>query len=72
MIQSIILFNTLLETAQQIDVNKYNNYMILGYFAMWAIVMVYILILTNRQRNIREDIKLMTELLREDEEQDEA
>jgi hypothetical protein len=72
MIQSIILFNTLLETAQQIDVNKYNNYMILGYFAMWAIVMVYILILANRQRNVREDIKLMTELLREDEEQDEA
>jgi hypothetical protein len=58
--------------AQQIDVNKYNNYMVLGYFVMWSIVMIYLLLLANRQKNIREDLKLMTELLKEDEEREEA
>jgi len=72
MVQNIILLNSLLEAAQQIDVNKYNNYMVLGYVVMWTIVMVYLLILANRQKNAREDLKLMTELLKEDEERDEA
>ncbi len=72
MVQNIILLNSLLEAAQQIDVNKYNNFMILGYVVMWAIVMVYLLILANRQKNAREDLKLMTELLKEDEEREEA
>jgi hypothetical protein len=58
--------------AQQIDVNKYNNYMVLGYFVMWSIVMIYLLLLANRQKNVREDLKLMTELLKEDEEREEA
>lgn len=72
MFQLIVLLNTLIGLAQQIDVNKYNNYLILGYFAMWSIVMIYILLLANRQKNVREDLKLMTELLREDEEREEA
>ncbi len=72
MVQTIILLNTLLGMAQQIDVNKYNNYMILGYFVMWSIVMIYLLILANRQKNVREDLKLMAELLKEDEERYEA
>lgn len=72
MVQTIILLNTLLGMAQQIDVNKYNNYMVLGYFIMWSIVMIYILLLANRQKNVREDLKLMTELLKEDEEREEA
>ena len=72
MVQTIILLNTLLGMAQQIDVNKYNNYMVLGYFIMWSIVMIYILLLANRQKNVREDLTLMTELLKEDEEREEA
>lgn len=72
MAQIIILLNALLDTALQIDVNKYNNYMILGYFAMWLVVMVYLFLLANRQRNLQEDLKLMEQLLREDEEADEA
>lgn len=72
MVQNIILLSNLLEAAQQIDVNKYNNFMVLGYVVMWAIVMVYLLILANRQKNAREDLKLMTELLKEDEEREEA
>lgn len=72
MFQIIVLLNTLFGMAQQIDVNKYNNYMVLGYFVMWSIVMIYLLLLANRQKNIREDLKLMTELLKEDEEREEA
>lgn len=72
MVQSIVLLNTLLDLAQQIDINKYNNFLVLGYFVMWAIVMVYILLLANKQKNVREDLQLMTELLREDEEGEEA
>lgn len=72
MFQIIVLLNTLIGMAQQIDVNKYNNYMVLGYFVMWSIVMIYLLLLANRQKNIREDLKLLTELLKEDEEREEA
>ena len=59
--------NDLLRAAQDFDLNQYNNYLILGYFVMWAAVMIYIGILANKQRNAKEDLKLLTELLREDE-----
>lgn len=52
------------------DPHHFNNFLILGYFVMWLIVMAYVLILLNRQRNLREDIKLMKQLLTEDEESD--
>ena len=58
-------FSTL---AQIFDPNKFNNFLILGYFVMWLIVMAYIFILWNRQRNARDDINLMKQLLIEDEE----
>jgi CcmD family protein len=60
-----------LETLMQseiFDPNKFNGYMILGYVVMWLIVMVYISILANRQRNVREEIDLLQQLLKEDEE----
>jgi CcmD family protein len=72
MVQNIILLNSLLGAAQQIDIDKYNNYLVLGYVAMWVVVMVYLLILANRQKNAREDLKLLTELLKEDEEREGA
>ena len=72
MVQNIILLNSLLGAAQQIDINKYNNYLVLGYVVMWGVVMVYLLILANRQKNAREDLKLLTELLKEDEEREGA
>ena len=50
------------------DPNQFNGYMILGYVVMWLIVMVYILILANRQRNVREEVELLQQLLKEDEE----
>jgi len=63
--------NYLMEIMAQVsdfDPNKFNNFMIIGYFAMWIIVMVYIGSLANRQRNIREEVKLLRQLLEEDEE----
>jgi hypothetical protein len=69
--QIIFLLNTVQESLFQIDVNKYNNFMVLGYFAMWLVVMVYLFLLANRQKNVRDDVKLMAQLLKEDEELDE-
>jgi hypothetical protein len=45
----------------------YNGYMIAGYFFMWLIVMIYIVILANRQRNIKDEVELLQQLLKEDE-----
>jgi hypothetical protein len=53
------------------DPNRFNGFLILGYVAMWLLAMVYIGITANRQRNLREEIRLMQELLTEDEEQQE-
>ena len=63
------LLNILLQTGIA-DPNKFNNFMILGYFVMWLIVMFYVFMLANRQRNVREELKLMHQLLKEDEEAD--
>lgn len=54
--------------AELIDPNKFNKFLILGYFVMWLIVMLYIFTLANRQKNAREEIQLMKQLLEEDEE----
>ena len=50
------------------DPNTFNNFMILGYVVMWIIAMVYILSLANRQRNVKEEVELLRQLLEEDEE----
>ena len=64
-----LLLNSSFSTlAQLLDPNKFNNYLILGYFVMWLIVMAYIFILLNMQKNARDDIRLMKQLLKEDEE----
>lgn len=64
------MVNYLMELWAQgiFDPNKFNNFMIIGYFAMWIIVMIYIGSLANRQRNIQEEVKLLRQLLEEDEE----
>jgi preprotein translocase subunit YajC len=64
------LFSTVnfLMQAEIFDPNRFNNFLILGYFVMWLIVMAYIFILSNKQKNAREDINLMKQLLKEDEE----
>jgi CcmD family protein len=63
----IILLDALLQSGLS-DPNQFNGYMILGYVVMWIIVMVYLLILANRQRNVKEEVELLQQLLKEDEE----
>ncbi len=48
------------------DPNKLNGYLILGYVVMWVIAMAYLLYLANRQRNLREDISALRELMQEE------
>jgi hypothetical protein len=62
-----IYLNILLQTGID-DPNQFNNFLILGYFAMWLAFMFYIVNLFNKQRNTKQDIKLMQQLLKEDEE----
>ncbi|MBP8002385.1 MAG: hypothetical protein KA314_23380 [Chloroflexi bacterium] len=52
----------------QVDPNLYNNFLLLGYAVMWIIGVVYIISLYNRQRNLRQDIHTLRQLLDEDEE----
>jgi hypothetical protein len=49
------------------DPNEFNGFLILGYGVMWLVAMVYIISLYSRQRNVRDEIKLLEQLLREDE-----
>jgi hypothetical protein len=48
------------------DANRFNGYLVLAYVAMWLIAMVYLLIMANRQRNARQELKLMRQLLEDD------
>ena len=50
------------------DPDKFNGYLLLGYAVMWLIVMIYIVSLALRQRNLRRDIELMEQILQEDDE----
>ncbi|MCA9996431.1 MAG: hypothetical protein KDE56_11820 [Anaerolineales bacterium] len=48
--------------------NLFNNYLVLGYGLMWLVGVGYLLNLASRQRNIKQDIELMKQILQEDEE----
>lgn len=56
----------LLQTAVS-DADRFNQYLILGYAVMGGIALLYIASLAFRQRNIRQDIQLLQNLLQEDE-----
>ncbi len=66
MMTAMILLDILAQSGG-VDPNKNNGYLILGYGVMWAIALFYILVLANRQRNVREDVNLLRQLLEEDE-----
>ena len=51
MVQNFVQYDALIKAVQQIDPNQFNNYLILGYVVMWLVVMVYLAILANRQKN---------------------
>lgn len=65
---NLLLQSELTALAQIFDPDKFNSYLILGYIVMWVIVMIYVFLLWNKQRNSKEDIQLMKQLLMEDEE----
>ncbi len=54
------------------DPNQFNGFLILGYIVMWLAFMIYIVSLANKQRNTKQDIKLLRQLLKEDEESSES
>ncbi len=56
----------LLMLWQSIEPDKLNGYLILGYGVMWAIAMAYLLYTANRQRNLREDVKMLRQLLEDE------
>ena len=62
--------NLLLNIAFQssINPNSFNNYLMLGYGVMFVIGVIYIVSLSVRQRNLRQDIQLMQQLLQDNEE----
>lgn len=60
-------FLTILLQQPGVEPNQFNGYLILGYLIMWLIGMVYVASLFVRQRNLRQDVELMENLLQEDE-----
>lgn len=49
------------------DPGRFNNYLLLGYVAMCIVVVVYLVLLDSKQRNVQQDVRLMRRLLEEDE-----
>ncbi len=62
---AIFALALLLQTA---DPDWFNQYLTLGYVVMGSIVLLYIISLAIRQRNVEQDLKLLNQLLQEDEE----
>lgn len=61
-----LFLSVLLQTPVD-DPNRFNQYLLLAYAAMWLVAMVYLLNIANKQRNLRQEIRLMRRLLEEDE-----
>lgn len=57
---------TLMAFFQTSDPSHFNGYLVLGYFVMWVVGMLYIYSLVARQRNVRQDLQLLRQLLQED------
>jgi CcmD family protein len=61
----LILFTGRLQGA--VDPNLTLDYMLLGYVVMWLIALLYVASLASRQHNLQKEIKLLQQLLEEDE-----
>lgn len=64
---AFIDFLTIVAQSSLGDLSQFNGYLLLGYIVMWVIAVVYLFTLSNRQRNLQQDIRLMRRLLEEDE-----
>lgn len=60
-----VFLSALMQASSPADTT---GYLILGYVVMWLIGTVFIVTLYNRQRNLKQDVALMRQLLEEDEE----
>jgi len=66
-----VLLTAVFQSAADVA-NQFNGYLMLGYFVMWLIVMAYIVTLVVRQRNLKQDLQLMQQILQEHEEESES
>lgn len=64
----MVLLNASAVFQISIDANQFNDFLVLGYFAMGLIALVYIVSLYLRQRNLKRDLELMKRILQEDDE----
>ena len=62
------LFTALAALQVGAEPDRFNDFLLLGYAVMWLIVMIYIVSLALRQRNMHRDIELMEQILQEDDE----
>ncbi len=69
MITFLFVSTALFQTQLQ-DPSQFNNFLLLAYGVMWIVVMLYLLALANKQRNVLQEIRLMRRLLKEDEGED--
>ncbi len=61
-----VFLSAVFQTVSEIA-NQFNGYLMLGYFVMWFIVVIYIITLVVRQRNLKQDLQLMQQILQENE-----
>lgn len=61
-----LVSGAVLALQQMGEPNRFNAYLIGGYTVMSAFCLLYMLYLTMRQRNLQQDIALLTQLLQED------
>ena len=66
MFSPLFFLNVALQSS--INPNTFNNYLMLGYGVTFVIGLVYVVSLAVRQRNLRQDVQLMEQLLQDDEE----
>jgi CcmD family protein len=64
---ALFVFLSILAQAPISDPDRFNQYLLLGYGVMWLVAMIYLLSMANKQRNLRQEIRLMRRLLKEDE-----
>ena len=64
---NLFVILTILAQSDIADPNQFNGYLILAYAVIGLIWLVYVLSLFVRQRNVQQDLKLMRQLLEEDE-----
>jgi CcmD family protein len=67
---ALLFLLTILFQSQLANPNQFNNFLLLAYGVMWLVVIVYLLSLANKQRNVLQEIRLMRRLLKEDEGED--